>query len=80
MYPIMLLKLFIMKKIITILALAFTLASCSVGKNISVDACPNWVDNIHNPDNQEFVEECAFNLSIPSSKVTQEQFNKRYEL
>jgi hypothetical protein len=69
-----------MKKIITILALAFTLASCSMGKHISVDACPKWSNNIHNPENQEFVEECAFNLHIPANKVTQEQFNKRYEL
>ena len=69
-----------MKKIITILALALTLASCSIGKNISVDACPNWADNIHNPENEEFVEECAFNLSIPAAKVTQEQFNSRYGL
>ena len=70
-----------MKKIITILALALTLASCSIGKNISVDACPvKWSDNIHNPENEEFVEECAFNLSIPAAKVTQEQFNSRYGL
>ena len=69
-----------MKKIITILALALTLASCSIGKKISVDACPNWADNIHNPENEEFVEECAFNLSIPAAKVTQEQFNSRYGL
>jgi hypothetical protein len=67
-------------KQLLILATALTLASCSVGNHISVDACPNWVDNIHNPDNQEFVEECAFNLSIPSTKVTQEQFNLRYKL
>jgi len=67
-------------KQLLILATALTLASCSVGNKISVDACPNWVDNIHNPDNQEFVEECAFNLSIPSTKVTQEQFNLRYKL
>ena len=69
-----------MKKIITILAVAFTLASCSIGNKISVDACPNWADNIHNPENEEFVEECAFNLSIPAAKVTQEQFNSRYGL
>jgi hypothetical protein len=69
-----------MTKIITILAVAFTLASCSIGNKISVDACPIWANNIHNPDNQEFVEECAFNLSIPSTKVTQEQFNLRYKL
>lgn len=69
-----------MTKIITILAVAFTLASCSIGKNISVDACPTWANNIHNPENEEFVEECAFNLSIPAAKVTQEQFNLRYKL
>lgn len=45
-----------------------------------VDACPKWVNSIKNPENQEFVEECAFNLHISADKVTQEQFNKRYEL
>ena len=69
-----------MKKIITILALAFTLASCSLGKRISVDACPKWTNNIHNPENEEFVEEVAFNLGIHADQVTQSQFNKRYEL
>ena len=68
-------------KQLLILAVALTLASCSVGKPFSVDACPvKWADNIKNPDNQEFVEEVAFNLSIPTNKVTQEQFNIRYKL
>lgn len=68
-----------MKKIITILAIALTLASCSMEKHISVDACPTkWANNIHNPENQEFVEEVAFNLSKPVSQVTQEEFNQRY--
>lgn len=69
-----------MKKTIAIVAVALSLASCSMGKHISVDACPKWADNIHNPENEEFVEEVAFNLHIPADKVTQEQFNKRYEL
>jgi hypothetical protein len=67
-------------KQLLILATALTLASCSVGKQISVDACPKWADNIHNPENEEFVEEVAFNLCIPTDQVTQEQFNSRYEL
>lgn len=37
-----------------------------------------WEDNIHNPDNQPFVLECAFNLGIHPDSVTQEQFNARY--
>ena len=67
-------------KQLLILATALTLASCSIGKHISVDACPKWADNIHNPENQEFVEEVAFNLHISADEVTQEQFNIRYQL
>ena len=67
-------------KQLVILAVVLTLASCSVGNKISVDACPKWADNIHNPENEEFVEEVAFNLCIPVDQVTQEQFNSRYEL
>jgi hypothetical protein len=63
-----------------ILAAVITLSSCSMEKKFSVDNCPNWADNIKNPDNQEFVEEVAFNLGITTSQVTQAQFNKRYEL
>jgi len=37
-----------------------------------------WADNIHNPDNEEYVVEVAFNLDIPVDSVTQEQFNQRY--
>lgn len=68
-------------KQLLILAAVLTLTSCSVGKHISVDACPvKWADNIHNPENEEFVEEVAFNLCIPTDQVTQEQFNIRYQL
>ena len=38
----------------------------------------NWDDSIKNPDNEEFVTEVAFHLSIKNSEVTQEMFNKRY--
>ena len=68
-----------MKKVLILVAV-ITLSSCSMEKKFSVDACPKWADNIHNPDNQEFVEEVAFNLCIPTDQVTQEQFNSRYEL
>ena len=69
-----------MKKTIAIVAVALSLASCSMGRHISVDACPKWADNIKNPENEEFVEEVAFNLGIHADQVTQQQFNKRYEL
>lgn len=38
----------------------------------------SWVDNIHNPENEEFVIEVAFTLDIETEVVTQEQFNDRY--
>ncbi len=53
-----------------ILILACT--SCKTAKSVS------WNDNIQNPDNSEYVNECAFNLDIPAAKVTQKQFNERY--
>ncbi len=37
-----------------------------------------WKDNIHNPDNQPFVVEVAFNLDIPVDSVKQWQFDERY--
>lgn len=68
-----------MKKVLILVAV-ITLSSCSMERKFSVNACPKWADNIHNPDNEEFVEEVAFNLGITTSQVTQAQFNKRYEL
>lgn len=68
-----------MKKVLILVAV-ITLSSCSMERKFSVDACPKWVDNIHNPENEEFVEEVAFNLGIYADQVTQQQFNKRYEL
>jgi PBP1b-binding outer membrane lipoprotein LpoB len=67
-----------MKKIITIIALAIILASCSAGHKLTIDACPTWANNIKNPENLEFVEEVAFNLNKPVSQVTQQEFNNRY--
>ena len=36
-------------------------------------------DDIHNPDNKEYVEEIAFNEEIAPEAVTQEMFNARYK-
>jgi len=62
--------------------------SCTTPQNITkskykVDLCPNWApvaweDDIHNPENREYVIETAFNLEISPDRVTQEQFNNRY--
>lgn len=38
----------------------------------------SWEDSVYNPDNAEFVEECAFNLDKNFNEVTQEDFNNRY--
>ena len=35
-------------------------------------------NSIKNPNNKEFVNEVAFNLGVDPSKVTQKQFNSRY--
>lgn len=42
------------------------------------DSIPAWEDDIRNPDNEEYVNEVAFNLDIDPSEVTQEQFENRY--
>lgn len=39
-----------------------------------------WENDIHNPGNEEFVIETAFNLCISVDSVTQVQFNNRYKL
>ena len=38
----------------------------------------NSPNSIHNPANEPYVLECAFNLGIDVDEVTQEQFNERY--
>jgi len=40
----------------------------------------SWKDSIKNLENAEFVDEVSFNEGIPFNKVTQKQFNKRYEI
>ena len=35
-------------------------------------------NDIHHPDNWEYVNEVAFNLEIDPDSVTQEMFNERY--
>lgn len=39
----------------------------------------NYEDSIHNPENEEYVVEVAFNLDISPEQVTQKQFNNRYK-
>jgi len=36
-------------------------------------------DDIHNPENDEYVNEIAFNEGISYEEVTQEMFNARYK-
>jgi hypothetical protein len=70
-----------MKKLIILMFLA-TAYSCTTTKSVTrrhtVDACPMWADCIHNPENEEFIVEVAFNLGIKPEMVTQEMFNERY--
>ena len=72
----------------TLLALA--LGSCTSSKSFmlserKIDSCPKWshkkvmwTNNINNSDNEDFIEDIAFNLNIKPSEVTQEQFDERY--
>lgn len=67
-----------MNKLLIVAITVFTLSSCQSKKLIDVHACPIWADSIHNPDNEDFVLEVAFNEGVDPSQVTQEMFNKRY--
>ena len=70
--------------VIGAVCISILLFSCTAVKShhtsrhYKVDACPRWADNIKNPENEEFVEEVAFNLNKPVSQVTQKEFNNRY--
>ena len=70
--------------VIGAVCISILLFSCTAVKShhtsrhFKVDACPRWADNIKNPENEEFVEEVAFNLNKPVSQVTQKEFNNRY--
>ena len=61
-----------------VLVLAVILYSCSTTKPIKNQV--DWEDDIYNPDNKEFVIETAFNLGKPVKKVTQQDFNRRYQV
>ena len=37
-----------------------------------------WEHDIKNPENEEYVNEVAFNLGKKIKKVTQDEFNQRY--
>jgi len=47
-------------------------------QKFNVDACPKWSNNIKNPNNEEFIQEVAFNLNKTPQQVTQTEFNARY--
>jgi len=58
-----------------IVTVALILGSCKS----SGHACDAYGKNsIKNPENQEFIEEIAFNAGIPASSVKQSMFNQRY--
>ena len=62
--------------IVIIIVILFVLPGCAIQKKYY----PIWADDIRNPENAEFVDEVSFNEDIPFCRVTQEQFNKRYEI
>jgi hypothetical protein len=64
--------------IIIITLLVLVLSSCGSAKNCHCK-CDAYSETILNPKNKEFVDEIAFNESIPSAFVTQAQFNARYK-
>jgi hypothetical protein len=58
-----------------IITVALILGSCKS----SGHACDAYGKNsIKNPENQEFIEEIAFNEGVAPEKVTQIMFNQRY--
>lgn len=61
--------------IITFSAL-YALASCSTTKYQQCDAY--GINSVDNPENEEFVNEVAFNLNIEPEEVTQVMFDARY--
>jgi hypothetical protein len=76
-----------MKRIITAAGAAYILlciwgalmfTSCSTTQHCDAYGSVKWEDNIHNPDNEEFVDEVAFNEGVASDAVTQQMFDARY--
>jgi hypothetical protein len=78
-------KLFIMKRKLNLIIAAWFVAVVGVAMVVtscgsSHVACDAYgANSISNPDNAEFVNEIAFNEGIPTSSVTQAQFNARYK-
>lgn len=58
-----------MRKLIILGSFVSLLSSCAITK---------WENSIHNPRNQEYVIETAFDNGITPKEVTQKQFNERY--
>ena len=76
-----------MKKVITAAGAAYILlciwgalmfTSCSTTQHCDAYGSVKWEDNIHNPDNEEFLVEVAFNEGVEVEQVTQTMFNERY--
>jgi hypothetical protein len=60
---------------VAMMFVAMLVTSCAS----SGHACDAYGKNsIKNPENQEFVEEVAFNAGVKPKKVTQIMFNQRY--
>ena len=65
--------------ILTGICIVIMMEACSSVKH-TTNACPvKWTNSIHNPDNEDYVVEVAFNLNKPVDKVTQCEFNERYK-
>ena len=63
--------------IITIMV-GLTLVICEAINKPFHEWSDDYANSIENPENRQFVLECAFNLEIPSDEVTQRQFYQRY--
>ena len=63
---------------IIIFSALYALASCSTTQHCDAYGSVKWEDDIHNPDNEEYVVEVAFNEGVSVHQVTQSMFNERY--
>ena len=62
-----------------IITTVLVLASCkSTYHECDAYGKVKWENNIHNPENGEFVAEVAFNEGCTAEQVTQQQFDERY--
>jgi hypothetical protein len=60
---------------LVVIAIA-VLTSCGSNKHIQCDAY--GINSVDNPENEEYVNEVAFNLNIEPEEVTQVMFDARY--